>query len=193
MQEIIYNVSKEINRVVSKPPSRPIRLMFFENKSLYGIVINSIREKYFVANEILNVNSFFESEVYDENIDELTKIENKYGISSGRFQTKLSEIFTLFLEKFCDSNKIKKLLIMEDEELYNYEFNPLDYISRYLASDDSFAVQANLPIVWVTIGKKDPYEENIYHYYKTEQTEGRRIKITNSNFVDCIYDYKIEY
>lgn len=193
MQEIINNVSKEINRVIQKPPSRPVRLMFFENKALYGIVLNSIREEYFVSNEIVNVNDFFESEIYDDNIDELTKIENKYGINSSRFQSKLSETFTAFLEKFCDINKIKKILIMEDEELCSYEFNPLDYISRYLAADDSFVVQANVPIIWVTIGKKDSYEENVYHYYKTEKTEGRKIKITNSNFVDCIHDYKIEY
>lgn len=192
MQEIIDNVSNEIKRVIQKPPSRPVRLMFFENKALYSMVLNNIREQYFVSNEIVNVNDFFGSNVYDENIDELTKIENKYGISSSRFQSKLSEIFTTYLEKFSDRNKVKKILIMEDEELYSYEFNPLDYISRYLAADDSFVVQANIPIIWVTIGKKDSYEENIYHYYKTEQTEGRRIKITNSNFVDCIYAYKIE-
>lgn len=193
MQEIIDSVSNEIKRVIIKPPSRPVRIMFFENKALYGMVINNIKEQYFLSNEIININKFFESNLYNKNIDNLEKLENKYGVSSSRFQNKFSEILTSYLEEFSERNKVKKILVMEDEELYSYEFNPLDYISRYLASDDSFIVQANLPVIWFTIGQKDLYEENVYNYYKTGKTEGRKIKITNSNFIDCIYDYKIEY
>jgi hypothetical protein len=91
MQEIMSNVMAEVKRVISKPPSRPIRLMFFDTPALCGVVQNKVKEE-FDDNEIININSFFESNKWEEQADRIAESESKYGVENIKFQRLLCDV-----------------------------------------------------------------------------------------------------
>lgn len=191
MQKLIGNILSEVNRVISKPPSRPIRLMFFETSMLCGFAQNKIKDE-FQSNEIININDFFESDEWCSVLSILSELEIKYGNNSPKFQRKLCATLEKYIMGFIEKNNPKKLLIIEDAELYNNCFDPIHFLSAYMY-DNYLILEKEIPIIWITIGQKDEYDSNIYRYYKTESTQGRTIKLSQEGFRSCIFDYKSNY
>ena len=191
MQEVINKIRAEVNRVINKPPARPIRLMFFDTVTLCGYAQNNLKEL-FQSNEIININSFFESDIYKTSSDVLVTLENQFGISDKKFQRKICELLELFIMEHIRSNTPKKILIIDDSELFNYGFNPIHFLSAYMF-DNSEIINNELPIIWLTVGEKDYYETSTYKYYKSENTAGRLIKLSQETFRSCILDFKADY
>jgi len=191
MQEIMSNVAAEVKRVISKPPSRPIRLMFFDTPALCGVVQNKVKEE-FDNNEIININSFFESNKWEEQVELIAESESKYGIKNIKFQRLLCESLEKFIVNFVEVNKPKKLLVIEDSELYGNGFDPIYFLSAYMF-EHYIILENEIPMFWITIGQKEEYSLNEYRYYKTDFSNGRLIRITQDNFSSCILDYKSNY
>jgi hypothetical protein len=192
MQEILKSVNDEVSRVVSKPPSRPIRLMFFSSPMLYSFIQNKIIDM-FRSNEVLNLNDFFDSDEFINVDKELNQLEESYGIDSKKFQRKLSETLYDYITSFIKNKHAKKILVMEDSDLYSYHFDPIHFLGSYIFDDNSIIVQKEIPTFWVTVGQRDPYNLNIYRYYKTNDTKGRKLELKQSNFGSCVIDYTAEY
>lgn len=191
MQEVINEVLAEVRRVIQKPPSRPIRLMFFDTTSLCGSAQNGVKEL-FDSNEVININSFFESDKYKNYADVLVTLESQVGMANLKFQRKLCEALENYILDYIKSNRAKKMLIIEDNELFNYEFNPIHFLAAYMF-DNSEIVNNGLPLIWLTVGQKDEYATSEYRYYKTENTSGRLIKLTQETFRSCIFEFKENY
>lgn len=192
MQEVLESVCNEVNRIISRPPSRPIRLMFFSSPMLCSFVQNKVIEG-FHSNEILNLNDFFDSDEFIDADEELNKLEAMYGIESKKFQRKLSETLYKYIISFVINNRADRLLIMDDSDLYNYFLDPIQFLGAYIFDDSSIVVQKEIPTFWFTIGQRDPYNLNIFRYYKTNDTKGRKIELKQSNFGSCVMDYTSEY
>jgi len=188
MQKTINSVMAEIKRVISKPPSRPIRIMFFETPMMCGFVQNKVKEE-FEATEIINVNNFFKSQEWIGDEDIIAELEIKYGNESPKFQRKLCETLEGYIIDFINSNNAKKLLIIEDSALYINGFDPIHFLSAYMY-DHYLILEREIPIIWLTVGQKEEYSLNEYKYYKTDTTSGRTIKITQDSFRSCVFDYK---
>lgn len=191
MQQIINNILAEINRVIVRPPSRPIRLMFFETVSLCGLAQNEVKDK-FDFSEIININNFFESDEWINIGDKLSQLESKYGNINNKFQRELCQALEKYIISFIEMNKAKKILIIEDSELFNNGFDPIHFLSAYMY-EHYVILENEIPVIWMTIGQKEEYESNEYKYYKTDTTNGRTIKLTQSGFSSCIFDYKSNY
>lgn len=191
MQEAINKILAEVKRVIQRPPSRPIRLMFFNTISLCGSAQNKVKEL-FSGNEVININSFFESDTYKTYSDVIAILESEVGMASTKSQRKLCEALEEFIINYIKSNRAKKILIIEDSELFNYEFNPIHFLSAYMF-DNSKIVDNELPLIWLTVGQKDDYATNEYRYYKTENTAGRLIKLTQETFRSCVLEFKEDY
>ena len=78
MQKPTDELMAEVSRVISTPPSRPIRLIFLENEVLYEMAQNEVKEL-FSQSEIVNMSDFMESSAWNKREEELEKIEEKYG------------------------------------------------------------------------------------------------------------------
>ena len=191
MQEVIKIIIAEVNRVIQRPPSRPIRLMFFDTTSLCGYAQNKVKEL-FGGNEVININSFFESDTYKTHADVLATLESEVGMANIKFQRKLCEALENYIIDYIKTSRAKKILIIEDSELFNYEFNPIHFLSAYMF-DNSEIVNNELPLIWLTVGQKDDYATSEYRYYKAENTSGRLIKLTQETFRSCILEFKTNY
>lgn len=191
MQKLINNIMAEVNRVISKPPSRPIRLMLFDTSLLYGFAQNKIKDE-FEVNEIININNFFKSKEWIDARDALSQLETKYGNENNKFQRKLCEILEKYIINFIVNNKAKKILIIEDSELYNNGFDPIHFLSAYMY-DHYLILEKEIPVIWLTVGQKEEYTSNEYKYYKTDVTTGKTIKVLQDNFRSCVFDYKSNY
>lgn len=192
MQETLNKALIELNRVINKPPSRPIRLFFFETPMLCGYVQNKVKDL-FDKNEIININSFFNSDTFNNNIKKIETLEKKYGTEHKRFQRRLCDMLDSYITNFIEQNRSRKILIINDNELFTYDFNPIHFLGSYIFDDSSIVVQKNVPLIWVTVGRRDEYNTNVYKYYKTSETAGRVLEAKNSNFISCIYDFKANY
>ncbi|MGE5329880.1 MAG: hypothetical protein ACM3KR_10285 [Deltaproteobacteria bacterium] len=191
MQEAINKILAEVKRVIQRPPSRPIRLMLFDTASLCGYAQNKVKEL-FGGNEVININSFFESDTYRTYADVLAVLESEVGMANTKFQRKLCDALEEFIINYIKLNRAKKILIIEDSELFNYEFNPIHFLSAYMF-DNSEIVDNELPLIWLTVGQKDDYATSEYRYYKTENTSGRLIKLTQETFRSCVLEFKEDY
>lgn len=191
MHEIINDVTAEVKRVITKPPSRPIRLMFFNTPALCGIVQNRIKEE-FDNNEIININSFYSSNEWEKNTDRIAEAESKYGVENIKFQKLICESLEKYIVSFVEQNRPKKILVIEDSELYSNGFDPIHFLSAYMY-EHYIILDNEIPMFWITIGQKEEYSTNEYRYYKTEFTNGRLIKITQDSFSSCVIDYKSIY
>lgn len=191
MQKTINSLMAEVNRVITKPPSRPIRLMFFETIELYGLALNRVKEN-FEAKEIININNLFSSEVWINNGDRLAELEEKYGGGSFKFQRVLCEILEKYIIDFIEINNSKKILVIEDSELYINGFDPIHFISAYMY-DHYLILENEIPVIWMTVGEKEDYSLNEYRYYKTDITKGRILTLTQDSFRNCILEYKSNY
>ncbi len=191
MQKTINKILAEINRVITRPPSRPIRLMFFDTPMLCGVAQNKVKDE-FESNEIININNFFESDEWVNVGDELSELESKYGNESPKFQRKLCQALEKYIISFIEINEAKKILIIEDAELYNNEFDPIHFLSAYMY-EHYLIIEREIPVIWMTVGQKEEYESNKYKYYKTDTTNGRTIKLSQDSFSSCIFDYKSNY
>ena len=191
MHEIISDVIAEVKRVISKPPSRPIRLMMFDTAALCGMVQNRIKDE-FDNNEIININNFYISKVWEKNADRIAEAEVKYGVDNIKFQKIIYESLEKYIVNFVEQNKPRKLLVIEDSELYSNGFDPIHFLSAYMY-EHYIVLDNEIPIIWITIGQKEEYGTNEYRYYKTESTSGRQIKITQDSFSSCVFDYKSDY
>lgn len=191
MQKTINNILAEINRVIMRPPSRPIRLMFFETTMLYGFAQNKVKDE-FETNEIININDFFESDEFGSVEDKLSELESNYGNNNHKFQRKLCQALEKYIISFIEKNESKKILIIEDSELYNNGFDPIHFLSAYMY-EHYLIIEKEIPVIWMTVGQKEEYESNKYRYYKTDTTTGRTIKLSQDGFSSCIFDYKSNY
>jgi hypothetical protein len=192
MQKVLDSISNEIERIISKPPSRPIRLIFFNSAPLCAFVQNKLIER-FDNNEILNINRFFISKIYLESEEELDRLEELFGNESKKYQRKLAEILYQYIEMFVEEKNSSKLMLMDDTDLFSCCFDPIHFLSSYIFDDSSIIVQNEIPLFWFTLGQRDPYNQNIYRYYKTDSTHGRKIELKINNFGSCIIDYTSEY
>ena len=191
MQETINSIIAEVNRVITKPPSRPIRLMFFETTELYGVALNRVKDR-FEAEEIININNLFNSEIWTSNSNRLAESEEKYGEESFKFQRVLCEIMEEYIVRFIETNNSKKILVIEDSELYINGFDPIHFLSAYMY-DHYLILEKEIPIIWMTVGKKEEYTLNEYNYYKTDIARGRTLTLTQDSFRSCIFEYKSNY
>lgn len=191
MHEIMNDVIAEVKRVINKPPSRPIRLIFVDTAALCRMVQNNIKDD-FDNNEIININNFYTSNEWLKNADRIAEAEKKYGIDNIKFQKIICESLEKYIVDFVEQNRPRKLLILEDSELYSNGFDPIHFLSAYMY-EHSIILDNEIPIIWITIGQKEEYETNEYRYYKTEFTDGRQIKITQDSFSSCVFDYKSDY
>lgn len=191
MQLIINSVIAEVDRVITKPPSRPIRLMLFDTTKLYGFVLNKIKDS-FQSEEIININKFFESDMWINNRNKLAETEEKYGDESFKFQRVLCEVLEKYIINLIKLNKLKKILVIEDSELYINGFDPIHFLAAYMY-DHYLILEKEIPIIWMTIGEKEEYSLNEYNYHRTDITKGRTITLTQDSFRSCIFDYKSNY
>ena len=179
----------EVTRVINTPPSRPIRLMFLENEIFYEMAQNQVKEL-FAPNEIINMTNFMELETWKAREDELIKVEEKYGQEHRRYRQVLCEILEKTIVHFIEENDAKKVLIIQDENLFQLGLDPIHFLLTYM-SENQLIVNDSIPLIWLTIGTKEDYSVNEYCYYKTEDTKGRVIKIEQSTLSSCVKDYRL--
>lgn len=189
MQKSTDELIAEINRVIDRPPSRPIRLMFLENEVLYEMAQNQVKEL-FLQNEIMNMSDFMNAQEWKDNESTLMEIENKYGQEHRKFRQKLCEVLEKAVIDFIDENNAKKVLVIQDETLFTLGVDPIHFLLTYLAENTKI-LNDSIPIIWLTIGTKEEYAVNEYNYYKTEATPGRKIKVEQSTLSSCVKDYKL--
>lgn len=189
MQKPTDELIAEINRVIDRPPSRPIRLMFLENEVLYEMAQNQVKEL-FLQNEIMNMSDFLNMQEWKDNENALMEIENKHGQEHRKFRQKLSEVLEKTVIDFIDKNNAKKVLVIQDETLFTLGIDPIHFLLTYMA-ENTRILHDSIPIIWLTIGTKEEYAVNEYNYYKTEAAPGRKIKVEQSTLSSCVKDYKL--
>ena len=189
MQKPINELIAEVTRVINTPPSRPIRLMFLENEIFYEMAQNQVKEL-FAPNEIINMTNFMEFETWKAREDELIKVEEKYGQEHRRYRQVLCEILEKTIVHFIEENDARKVLIIQDENLFQLGLDPIHFLLTYM-SENQLIVNDSIPLIWLTIGTKEDYSVNEYCYYKTEDTKGRVIKIEQSTLSSCVKDYRL--
>ena len=189
MQKPINELIAEVTRVINTPPSRPIRLMFLENEIFYEMAQNQVKEL-FAPNEIINMTNFMELETWKAREDELIKVEEKYGQEHRRYRQVLCEILENTIVHFIEENDARKVLIIQDENLFQLGLDPIHFLLTYM-SENQLIVNDSIPLIWLTIGTKEDYSVNEYCYYKTEDTKGRVIKIEQSTLSSCVKDYRL--
>ena len=189
MQKPINELIAEVTRVINTPPSRPIRLMFLENEIFYEMAQNQVKEL-FAPNEIINMTNFMELETWKAREDELIKVEEKYGQEHRRYRQVLCVILEKTIVHFIEENDARKVLIIQDENLFQLGLDPIHFLLTYM-SENQLIVNDSIPLIWLTIGTKEDYSVNEYCYYKTEDTKGRVIKIEQSTLSSCVKDYRL--
>ena len=189
MQKPTDELIAEIKRVVDRPPSRPIRLMFMENEILYEMAQNQAKEL-FSQNEIMNLSDFMQCEAWRNREAELVGIEKKYGLENKRYRQVLCEILEKAVVDFIGEKHASKILVIQDEVLYTLGIDPIHFLLTYMTENNKI-VNNSIPLIWLTIGTKEEYSVNEYRYYKTETTMGRSVKIKQSTFSSCVKDYKL--
>ena len=189
MQSPTNELSAEIKRVIDRPPSRPIRLMFLENEVLYEMAQNQVKEL-FRQKEIYNMSEFMKCAAWNDRTEELIEIEQKYGQEHKRYRQILCEILEKAVIDFIETNDVDKVLIIQDEVLFSLGLDPVHFILTYMTENNKI-VNDSIPIIWLTIGIKEEYSVNEYCYYKTEATQGRTVKIEQSTLSSCVKDYKL--
>ena len=189
MQKPINELMAEVTRVINTPPSRPIRLMFLENEIFYEMAQNQVKEL-FAPNEIINMTNFMELETWKAREDELIKVQEKYGQEHRRYRQVLCEILEKTIVHFIEENDAKKVLIIQDGNLFQLGLDPIHFLLTYM-SENQLIVNDSIPLIWLTIGTKEDYSVNEYCYYKTEDTKGRVIKIEQSTLSSCVKDYRL--
>ena len=189
MQSPTNELIEEIKRVIDRPPSRPIRLMFLENEVLYEMAQNQVKEL-FRQKEIYNMSEFMKCAAWNDRTEELIEIEQKYGQEHKRYRQILCEILEKAVIDFIETNDVDKVLIIQDEVLFSLGLDPVHFILTYMTENNKI-VNDSIPIIWLTIGIKEEYSVNEYCYYKTEATQGRTVKIEQSTLSSCVKDYKL--
>lgn len=189
MQSPTNELIAEIKRVIDRPPSRPIRLMFLENEVLYEMAQNQVKEL-FRQKEIYNMSEFMKCAAWNDRTEELIEIEQKYGQEHKRYRQILCEILEKAVIDFIETNDVDKVLIIQDEVLFSLGLDPVHFILTYMTENNKI-VNDSIPIIWLTIGIKEEYSVNEYCYYKTEATQGRTVKIEQSTLSSCVKDYKL--
>lgn len=189
MQKPTDELIAEIKRVIVRPPSRPIRLMFMENEILYEMAQNQAKDL-FSQNEILNMSDFMHCEAWKNREAELVEIEQKYGQGHKRYRQVLCEILEKSVVDFIEENDASKILVIQDEMLFTLGVNPIHFLLTYMTENNKI-VNDSIPLIWLTIGTKEEYTVNEYCYYKTETTRGRTVKVEQSTFSSCVKDYRL--
>lgn len=189
MREVINTIVAEIRRVITQPPSRPIRLMFLENEVLYEMVQNQVKEL-FQQKEIFNMSDFMQCAAWNDRVEELIEIEQKYGQEHRKYRQILCEILEKAVIDFIETNDVDKVLIIQDEVLFSLGLDPIHFMLTYMTENNKI-INDSIPIIWLTIGIKEECSVNEYCYYKTEATQGRRVKVEQSTFSSCVKDYKL--
>lgn len=189
MQKPTDELMAEVNRVISTPPSRPIRLIFLENEVLYEMAQNEVKEL-FSQSEIVNMSDFMESSAWKKREDELEKIEEKYGQEHRRYKQVLCEIVEQRIVDQIIEKKAEKILVIQDETLFTLGLDPIHFLLTYM-SENQLIINDSIPVIWLTIGSKEDYSINEYCYYKTEMTPGKIVRIEQSTLSACVKDYKL--
>lgn len=189
MQKPINELIAEVTRVINTPPSRPIRLMFLENEIFYEMAQNQVKEL-FAPNEIINMTNFMELEAWKSHEDELIRVEEKYGQEHKRYRQVLCEILEKVIVDFINENDAKKVLVIQDGTLFQLGLDPIHFLLTYM-SENQLIINDSIPLIWLTIGTKEDYSVNEYCYYKTEDTNGRGIKVEQSTLGSCVKDYRL--
>ena len=189
MQSPTNELMAEIKRVMDRPPSRPIRLMFLENEVLYEIAQNQVKEL-FQQKEIYNMSKFMKCAAWNDRAEELIEIEQKYGQEHRKYRQILCEILEKAVIDFIETNDVNKVLIIQDEVLFSLGLDPVHFMLTYMTENNKI-INESIPIIWLTIGIKEEYSVNEYCYYKTEATQGRIVKVEQSTFSSCVKEYKL--
>lgn len=189
MQSPTNELITEIKRVIDRPPSRPIRLIFLENEVLYEMAQNKVKEL-FQQKEIFNMTDFMQCSAWKARSEEIIEIEQKYGQEHRKYRQILCEILEKAVIDFIDANNTEKVLVIQDEALFSLGLDPIHFLLTYMTENNKI-VNDSIPIIWLTIGIKEEYSVNEYCYYKTESTQGRTVKIEQSTFSSCVKDYKL--
>lgn len=189
MQSPTNELMAEIRRVIDRPPSRPIRLIFLENDVLYEIAQNQVKEL-FKQKEIYNMSEFMKCAAWNDRAEELIEIEQKYGQEHRKYRQILCEILEKAVIDFIETNDVNKVLIIQDEVLFSLGLDPVHFMLTYMTENNK-VINDSIPIIWLTIGIKEEYSVNEYCYYKTEATQGRTVKVEQSTFSSCVKDYKL--
>ncbi|MBP3504966.1 MAG: hypothetical protein J6K43_00990 [Lachnospiraceae bacterium] len=189
MQSPTNELIAEIKRVIDRPPSRPIRLMFLENEVLYEMAQNQVKEL-FQQKEIYNMSDFMKCPAWSDRAEELLEVEQKYGQMHRKYRQILCEILEKAVIDFIETNDVNKVLIIQDEVLFSLGLDPVHFMLTYMTENNKI-VNDSIPIIWLTIGIKEEYSVNEYCYYKTEATQGRTVKVEQSTFSSCVKDYKL--
>lgn len=189
MQKPINELIAEVTRVINTPPSRPIRLMFLENEIFYEMAQNQVKEL-FAPNEIINMTNFMELEAWKSHEDELIRVEEKYGQEHKRYRQVLCEILEKVIVDIINENDAKKVLVIQDGTLFQLGLDPIHFLLTYM-SENQLIINDSIPLIWLTIGTKEDYSVNEYCYYKTEDTNGRVIKVEQSTLGSCVKDYRL--
>lgn len=189
MQKPTDELMAEVSRVISTPPSRPIRLIFLENEVLYEMAQNEVKEL-FSQSEIVNMSDFMESSAWKKREDELEKIEEKYGQEHRRYRQALCEIVEQRIVDQIVEKKAEKILVIQDETLFTLGLDPIHFLLTYM-SENQLIINDSIPVIWLTIGSKEDYSINEYCYYKTERTSGKIVRIEQSTLSACVKDYKL--
>lgn len=189
MQKPTDELIAEIKRVIYRPPSRPIRLMFMENEILYEIAQNQAKNL-FSQNEILNLSDFIQCEAWKNREAEFVEIEQKYGQEHKRYRQVLCEILEKAVVDFIQEKDASKVLVIQDEVLFTLGIDPIHFLLTYMTENNTI-INNSIPLIWLTIGTKEEYSVNEYRYYKTENTKGRTVKVKQSTFSSCVKDYRL--
>lgn len=189
MQKPTDELISEIKRVIDRPPSRPIRLMFLENEIFYEMAQNQAKDL-FSQNEIINLSDFMQCEAWKNREAEIVEIEHKYGQKHKRYRQVLCEILEKAVVDFIGEKDASKILVIQDEVLFTLGLDPIHFLLTYMTENNKI-VNDSISLIWLTIGTKEEYSVNEYRYYKTETTQGRTVKVEQSTFSSCVKDYKL--
>ena len=135
MQSPTNELIAEIKRVIDRPPSRPIRLMFLENEVLYEMAQNQVKEL-FRQKEIYNMSEFMKCAAWNDRTEELIEIEQKYGQEHKRYRQILCEILEKAVIDFIETNDVDKVLIIQDEVLFSLGLDPVHFILTYMTENN---------------------------------------------------------
>ncbi len=193
MQEVLQTVNKiekDLETFINNPPNIPLRVVFVKNKLMKEFLVDKIKFKLFDNSQIVYLSEFYNSKELEEASENLEKLTEKFGEDSFKYLSKFQDALGLYITNITKDREINKVLILNDEDLYDIKkFDPIEFVYGHF-SEASYFVRNEIPLVWLTIGSKNIVDNNLIHYFKEDDNEGRTLEIKRHTFMDNVLIYE---
>ncbi len=193
MQEVLQTVNKiekDLETFINNPPNIPLRVVFVKNKLMKEFLVDKIKFKLFDNSQIVYLSEFYNSKELEEASENLEKLTEKFGEDSFKYLSKFQDALELYITNITKDREIKKVLVLNDEDLYDIKkFDPIEFVYGHF-SEGGFFVDNEIPLIWLTIGSKNIVDDNIIHYFKEDNNEGRVLKLNRHTFMNNILIYE---